>query len=54
MSDGWIFLGWLVVIGLPSAVLAGAILMPQRVSKDRTVQAIRRRIEDEDGPRGLS
>lgn len=51
MSDGWILVGWLVVIGLPLAVLVAAILWPQRTPKDRTVEAIRRRIEGGDGRR---
>ncbi|WP_255342568.1 hypothetical protein [Nocardia sp. CNY236] len=38
----------MVVIGLPVAVLVTAILWPERIPKDRSVEAIRRRIEDED------
>ncbi|WP_433658241.1 hypothetical protein ACQPW1_40335 [Nocardia sp. CA-128927] len=48
MSFGWIVLGWAAVIGLPLAVLVAVILWPEHIPKDRTVQAIRRRIEDED------
>jgi hypothetical protein len=48
MSGGWIVLGWLVVIGLPLGVLVAVILWPEHIPKDRTVEAIRRRIEAED------
>lgn len=48
MSGGWLFLGWLVVIGLPLAVLVAVIVWPQRGPEDRSVDAIRRRIEEED------
>ncbi|MEU6832706.1 hypothetical protein ABZ894_29025 [Nocardia beijingensis] len=43
-----IALGFIVAIGLPLAVLALAILWPERIPKDRTVDAIRQRIEGED------
>ncbi|WP_158607759.1 hypothetical protein [Nocardia panacis] len=49
MNEGWITLGWVVVFGLPLGVVLAVILWPERIPKDRTVQAIRRRIEDEDG-----
>lgn len=49
MSGGWVCLGWTIVIGLPVAVLVAAILWPPRIPKDRSVEAIRRRIEAEDG-----
>lgn len=48
MSIEWIMLGWVAVIGLPLAVLVAVILWPERIPKDRTVQAIQRRIEGED------
>ncbi|MEU2087522.1 hypothetical protein [Nocardia beijingensis] len=43
-----IALGFIVAIGLPLVVLALAILWPERIPKDRTVNAIRQRIEGED------
>lgn len=51
MSDVWIVLGWVVVIGLPSAVPAAVILWPERIPPDRTVEAIRRRVEAEESGR---
>ncbi|MBF6161049.1 hypothetical protein [Nocardia cyriacigeorgica] len=39
---------WAVVIGLPLAVLAAAILWPERIPRDRSVDGIRERIETED------
>lgn len=39
--------GWIVAIGLPLAVVVGVIVWPERVPKDRSVQAIRERIERE-------
>ncbi|WP_280305085.1 hypothetical protein [Nocardia neocaledoniensis] len=39
---------WIVVFGLPTTVLFAAILWPQRIPEDRTVDAIRRRVERED------
>ncbi|WP_158439813.1 hypothetical protein [Nocardia brasiliensis] len=51
MNDGWILLGWIVVFVLPLVVGVAAIVWPQRVAKDRTVEAIRQRIEDEDSDR---
>ncbi|MCP9621765.1 hypothetical protein NMK54_16535 [Nocardia otitidiscaviarum] len=50
MSGGWIVLGWIIVFGLPSAVLVAVVWWPERIPKDRTVEAIRQRIEDEDEP----
>ncbi|MBF6328503.1 hypothetical protein [Nocardia transvalensis] len=41
-------LGLTMAVGLPLAVLVGALFWPQRIPKDKTVEAIRRRIEDED------
>ncbi|NNH75904.1 hypothetical protein HLB23_39660 [Nocardia uniformis] len=49
MNGGWITLGWIIVLGLPLAVLVATILWPERIPKDRTVDAIARRIQDEDG-----
>lgn len=42
--------GLVVAVGLPLAVLIGAIFWPERTPSDRTVKAIRRRIEDKDRP----
>jgi hypothetical protein len=49
-ADAWIILGFVVVIGLPLVVFVVAILWPERVPQDRTVEAIRQRIEKEEGP----
>ncbi|WP_280271624.1 hypothetical protein [Nocardia wallacei] len=49
-GDGWLILGFVIAIGLPLALLVAAIFWPERVPKSRTVNAIRQRIEDEDGP----
>lgn len=47
----WVTLGWIAVVALPVAVLVAAVLWPERLPSDRTVQAIRSRIEAEgDGP----
>ncbi|MFI2284237.1 hypothetical protein [Nocardia beijingensis] len=43
-----IALGFIVAVGLPLVVLALAILWPERIPEDRTVDAIRQRIEGED------
>ncbi|WP_433727230.1 hypothetical protein ACQP0C_35505 [Nocardia sp. CA-129566] len=51
MSSGWIVLGYVVAIGLPLAVIVAVTCWPERIPKDRTVQAIRARIEDEDRDR---
>jgi hypothetical protein len=40
---------WIVVFGLPTTVLLAAILWPDRIPPDRTVDAIRRRVEKEEG-----
>jgi|GEM_PF-3947004 len=47
MSGGVEF-GLVLAVGLPLAVLIGALCWPSRIPKDRTVHAIRRRIEKED------
>lgn len=47
-SSGWDTIGFAVVIGLPLIVCLGAICWPERIPKDRSVEAIRKRIEDED------
>ncbi|MFQ6330703.1 hypothetical protein ACLMAL_31820 [Nocardia sp. CWNU-33] len=49
-SNGWIALGWMVVIGLPVAVLVAVILWPERIPKERSVEAIRQRVEAEGNP----
>ncbi|WP_305779498.1 hypothetical protein [Nocardia nova] len=51
--SGWMFLGWLIVVGLPLTVIVAVILWPERIPEDRTVEGIRRRIEAEDKPRRL-
>lgn len=50
MNSGWTMLGWVAVFGLPLMVLVATILWPERTPKDRSVEAIRRRIEDEGEP----
>ncbi len=47
MNSGWITLGWVTVIGVPLMVLTAVILWPERITKDHSAEAIRRRIEDE-------
>ncbi|MGY4099693.1 hypothetical protein ACW2Q0_09050 [Nocardia sp. R16R-3T] len=42
--------GLVAAVGLPLLVLIGAIFWPARIPKDRTVEAIKQRIEDEDLP----
>ncbi|MEU1962626.1 hypothetical protein [Nocardia sp. NPDC019304] len=49
-ADTWIIVGFAIAIGLPLVVLVVAILWPEQVPKDRSVDAIRQRIEEEDGP----
>lgn len=44
--------GFAVAIGLPLLVLFGAIVWPEPVAPERTVEAIRRRIEAENRDRG--
>ncbi|WP_280382080.1 hypothetical protein [Nocardia wallacei] len=39
--------GLIVVVSLPMAVFAAAVFWPERLPKDRTVHAIRKRIEQE-------
>lgn len=46
----WIMLGWVLVFALPVAVLVAVILWPERIPKDRTVEAISQRIEEEGEP----
>ncbi|MFD4434157.1 hypothetical protein [Nocardia sp. NPDC058497] len=40
-------LGFVVAIGPPLAVLVGVVVWPTRIPPDRTVDAIRRRVESE-------
>ncbi|MEU2034108.1 hypothetical protein [Nocardia amamiensis] len=47
MGDGWITIGIAVAIGLPLVVLIAVILWPERIPKSRSVEEIRRRLEDE-------
>lgn len=46
--NGWALLGLAVCIGLPLSVLIATLIVPQRIPKDRKVDVIRRRIENED------
>lgn len=48
MSGGWVVLGWVIVLGLPMAVVVVVICWPTGIPKDRTVRAIARRIEDDE------
>ncbi|WP_157556944.1 hypothetical protein [Nocardia acidivorans] len=47
ITGAWLALGWIAVVGVPLAVFVAVILWPERIPKDRTVQAIRHRIEAE-------
>ncbi len=47
MSDGWIEVGIAVAIGLPLGVLVGTIYWPERIPKGRSVEDIKRRVEEE-------
>ncbi|MEU7765437.1 hypothetical protein AB0B25_10005 [Nocardia sp. NPDC049190] len=49
MRDGWMILGWVIVIGLPSVVVLAVTVWPERLPKERSVETIRQRTEDEDG-----
>lgn len=51
IGDTWINVGIAVAIGLPLGVLIAVLVWPERIPKDRTVEAIKRRIEDEDRSR---
>lgn len=42
-----IALGWVLVFALPIAVIIGVIVWPERIPPDRTVDAIRERVEAE-------
>ncbi|WP_454198483.1 hypothetical protein [Nocardia sp. Marseille-Q1738] len=44
----WVDVGIAVAVGLPLGVLIAVIFWPERIPKDRSVEAIRQRIEDED------
>jgi len=44
-----ITLGWVVAFGVPLVVGLWCAFWPERIPKDRSVEAIRRRFEDEDG-----
>ncbi|OXR41550.1 hypothetical protein B7C42_06443 [Nocardia cerradoensis] len=45
---GWALCGFVVCIGLPLSVLIATLVVPQLIPKDRKVDAIRRRIENEE------
>ncbi|MEU4810030.1 hypothetical protein AB0H20_12605 [Nocardia fluminea] len=44
--------GFAVAIGLPLIVLFATIVWPEPIPQDRTVEAIRRRVESENAQRG--
>jgi hypothetical protein len=46
----WNTVGFLAAVGLPLVVFVWALCWPSRIPKDKTVRAIRQRIEDEAGP----
>ncbi|NKY26578.1 hypothetical protein [Nocardia gamkensis] len=50
MNNGWIMLGWVLVIGLPLTVVLAVILWPERIPRERSVEGIRESIEHEDEP----
>lgn len=45
-------LGFAIAVGLPLLVLFGTIVWPEPIAQDRTVEAIRRRVEAENAQRG--
>ncbi len=46
-----IALCWVLVIGIPLAVVIGVAIWPEPIPKDRTVDAIRERIDrEQSGP----
>jgi hypothetical protein len=45
---GWQWFGLAVAVGLPLAVLVATLVWPQRIPPGRSVEEIRRRVEDED------
>ncbi|WP_174184026.1 hypothetical protein [Nocardia barduliensis] len=49
-GDLWVWLGFVAAAGIPAVVFVVAVLWPERVPPDRTVEAIRQRIEDEGDP----
>ncbi|RDI44514.1 hypothetical protein [Nocardia mexicana] len=49
-GGGWLTFGFVIAIGLPLTVLVAVICWPERTPEDRTVEAIRRRVENEDAP----
>ncbi|MEV2218527.1 hypothetical protein AB0E01_01445 [Nocardia vinacea] len=51
ISDGWVMLGTMLAIGLPLGVVVAVIVWPERIPKDRTVDAIRQRVEAEESNR---
>ncbi|RDI42907.1 hypothetical protein [Nocardia mexicana] len=49
MTSGiWVIIGFVVVLGLPLAVVVGAIWWPERIPTERSVDGIRHRVEEED------
>ncbi|WP_433670311.1 hypothetical protein ACQP06_03025 [Nocardia sp. CA-136227] len=50
MSGGWLTVGWVLVFALPLVVGTAAILWPQRIPRERSVNGIRARIENETEP----
>ncbi|MFD6224507.1 hypothetical protein [Nocardia asteroides] len=40
---------WILVFGIPTVVLVGAIVWPERIPPDRMVDAIQQRLECEAG-----
>ncbi|WP_330251791.1 hypothetical protein OG874_37615 [Nocardia sp. NBC_00565] len=51
IGDGWIMLGLMLASGLPLGVVVAVIVWPERIPKDRTVEAIRERVEAEESNR---
>lgn len=48
MSDALVILGFVIVIGLPLAVIVWTIYWPERIPPERSVNGIRERVERED------
>ncbi|MGW4770795.1 hypothetical protein ACWEO2_22485 [Nocardia sp. NPDC004278] len=50
--SSWTLFGLTVAVGLPLAVILGTVFWPTQIPKDKSVDGIRQRIEDEDSDRG--
>ncbi|MFI6165453.1 hypothetical protein ACIBCN_01585 [Nocardia sp. NPDC051052] len=48
----WVIVGFVVAVGLPLAVIVGAICWPQRIPREQSVSGIHDRIREEDNHSG--